>query len=90
VTLSRAIAKAVGLRLRTLRRARGMSLADVARAAHSYGPIIARLEGGRHTPSLDSVLAYCRAIDVHPIAVLSALDRFAPVFELEQRRRLSA
>lgn len=54
--------KALGAMLRARRIAAGLSRAEVARRMHSYGPIISRIERGKHDQSLDTLHRYAAAV----------------------------
>lgn len=60
----------VGARLRELRLAAGLTQAEVARRTGIHRPNVARVETGRHTPSLDTLRRIAEAIGVAPGDVL--------------------
>lgn len=62
----------VGSRLRELRKAAGLTQAELARRTGIHRPNIARVEAGRHTPSLDTLARIAAAIGVPATRVLSA------------------
>jgi DNA-binding XRE family transcriptional regulator len=62
----------VGSRLRELRKAAGLTQAELARRTNIHRPNIARVEAGRHTPSLDTLARIADAIGVPVTRVLSA------------------
>lgn len=62
----------VGSRLRELRKAAGLTQAELARRTGIHRPNIARVEAGRHTPSLDTLARIAAAIGVSATRVLSA------------------
>jgi transcriptional regulator with XRE-family HTH domain len=55
---------AISRRLRQAREARGMTQAEVARAAHLEPSAVAHFESGRREPSARNLRALCRAVDV--------------------------
>lgn len=75
--LSRAIASAIGKRMRALRLARRLSQAQVAVRSNSYRPIVARLESGRHEQSIAEIVRYARALGVDPIEIMRVVDEVA-------------
>lgn len=62
----------VGSRLRELRKAAGLTQAELARRTGIHRPNIARVEAGRHTPSLDTLARIAAAIGVPATRVLAA------------------
>ncbi len=61
----------LGERLRALRLAAGLTQAELARRTGIHRPNIARVEAGRHTPSLETLNRLASAIGVPPARVLS-------------------
>jgi DNA-binding XRE family transcriptional regulator len=61
----------LGRRLRTLRLAAGLTQAELARRTGIHRPNIARVEAGRHTPSLETLARLAQAIGVPTTRVLS-------------------
>ncbi len=61
----------LGARLRELRLEAGLTQADVARRTGIHRPNIARVEAGRHTPSLETLSRLASAIGVPTTRVLS-------------------
>lgn len=61
----------LGKRMRELRVAAGLTQAELARRTGIHRPNIARVEAGRHTPSLETVARIAQAIGVSPTKVLS-------------------
>ena len=61
----------LGERLRALRLAAGLTQAELARRTGIHRPNIARVEAGRHTPSLDTLNRLASAIGVPAARVLS-------------------
>lgn len=61
----------LGRRMRELRVAAGLTQAELARRTGIHRPNIARVEAGRHTPSLETVARIAHAIGVSPTRVLS-------------------
>ena len=60
----------LGARLRQLRKAAGLTQAELARRTGIHRPNIARVEAGRHTPSLETLARLASAIGVPTTAVL--------------------
>ncbi|HEY6878728.1 MAG TPA: helix-turn-helix transcriptional regulator [Polyangiales bacterium] len=61
----------LGQRLRALRLAAGLTQAELARRTGIHRPNIARVEAGRHTPSLETLARLAAAIGVSTTRVLS-------------------
>ena len=61
----------LGARLRELRVAAGLTQAELARRTGIHRPNIARVEAGRHTPSLDTLARLASAIGVPTTTVLA-------------------
>lgn len=61
----------LGKRLRTLRLEAGLTQAELARRTGIHRPNIARVEAGRHTPSLETLTRLASAIGVATTRVLS-------------------
>ncbi len=61
---------AIGARVRALRLEAGLTQADLAQRTGIYRPNIARVESGRHTPSLDTLSRLASAIGVSPARIL--------------------
>jgi DNA-binding XRE family transcriptional regulator len=61
----------LGARLRELRVAAGLTQAELARRTGIHRPNIARVEAGRHTPSLDTLTRLASAIGVPATRVLA-------------------
>ncbi|HET6339692.1 MAG TPA: helix-turn-helix transcriptional regulator [Polyangiales bacterium] len=61
----------LGARLRELRLAAGLTQAELARRTGIHRPNIARVEAGRHTPSLETLARLASAIGVPTTVVLS-------------------
>lgn len=60
----------LGSRLRQLRLDAGLTQAELAERTGIHRPNIARVEAGRHTPSLDTLARLADAIGVAPVRVL--------------------
>lgn len=60
----------LGARLRELRRTAGLTQAELARRTGIHRPNIARVEAGRHTPSLETLTRLAQAIGVSTTHVL--------------------
>jgi DNA-binding XRE family transcriptional regulator len=60
----------LGARLRELRLAAGLTQAELARRTGIHRPNIARVEAGRHTPSLETLARIANAIGVSTTRVL--------------------
>ena len=61
----------LGARLRELRVAAGLTQAELARRTGIHRPNIARVEAGRHTPSLETLARLASAIGVPTTSVLA-------------------
>lgn len=61
----------LGNRLRELRREAGLTQAELARRTGIHRPNIARVEAGRHTPSLETLARLASAIGVATTRILS-------------------
>ena len=61
----------LGARLRELRLEAGLTQAELARRTGIHRPNIARVEAGRHTPSLETLARLATAIGVPTTRVLS-------------------
>lgn len=66
---------ALGQRIRRLRVAAGMTQAELARRTGIHRPNIARVEAGRHTPSLETLGRLADAMGIAPSKVLLDEDR---------------
>lgn len=66
--------RAIGARIRELREALGLTQFEVARRSGVHRPNIARLERGKHTVSLDTIVRVTWAMGVLPSQVLCILD----------------
>ena len=62
----------LGAKLRKLRLSAGLTQAELARRTGIHRPNIARVEAGRHTPSLETLTRLANAIGVPTTSVLSA------------------
>lgn len=65
----------LGARLRELRLAAGLTQAELARRTGIHRPNIARVEAGRHTPSLETLARIANAIGVSTTHVLVSRER---------------
>lgn len=63
-------AKRMGATVRRLRKARGLSQADLAKLAKLTRVSITRLEAGRTDPSLATINALARALRVKPAVLM--------------------
>jgi len=61
----------LGERLRALRKAAGITQAELARRTGIHRPNIARLESGRHTPSLETLARITAAMGADPRTLLT-------------------
>ncbi len=61
----------LGSRLRFLRLEAGLTQAELARRTGIHRPNIARVEAGRHIPSVDTLYRLAEAIGVSPVRVLT-------------------
>lgn len=59
----------LGTRLKKLRQQRGLSLRELAKLAHMSHSFIADIEAGRSTPSLDTLQALAKALNI-PVSIL--------------------
>ena len=64
----------IGLRVRALRRAKGLSQARLAEEAHKSLDAVSSLERGKYRPTLETLLGVARALDV-PVSALLDGDR---------------
>jgi DNA-binding NtrC family response regulator len=64
----------LGHRIKILRTERDWSLKDLASAAHLSMSQISSIERGVNMPSLESLLAICRAFDKKPSELLSSIE----------------
>jgi DNA-binding NtrC family response regulator len=64
----------LGQRLKMLRTERGWSLKDLAQAASLSVSQVSSIERGAHMPSIESLLAICRAFERKPSEVLGSID----------------
>jgi len=71
---ARALATAIGARLRELRLDAELSQGQVARRSRIHRPIVARMEAGRHTQQLHEIQRYARALDLDLLTVLAPID----------------
>lgn len=72
--VGRFIAKTVGAELRFLRQEAELTQNQIAEATGIHRPIVARIERGKHCPSLEVVEAYARALELEVLDVLACLD----------------
>lgn len=72
------IAVQVGVQLRALRDARGLSLSEVARRAQVGKGTLSELETGRRNPTLDTLFAITTALEVPLSAALPAPSSVGP------------
>ena len=68
------LAKRIGARIRELRLERDWSHTELARRVGTHRPIVHRIEGGKHTPSLFTLWHYAQALGVPLTAIVSAVD----------------
>ncbi len=61
----------LGIRFKQLRLTKGLTQAEVAKRSGIHRPNIARVEAGRHTPSLDTLRRLAEAIGVSPSDILT-------------------
>jgi transcriptional regulator with XRE-family HTH domain len=73
--VSTVIALAVGGELRRLRQRAGLSQAQVAVYIESHRPIIARIESGRHVPTLETCELFVAVCGGSLVDVGRAIDR---------------
>lgn len=65
---------AVGRRIRALRRARGVTLAELARRIGTQHQNVLRLEGGAHEPLLGTLVKVARALGVRVADLVNDVD----------------
>src|SRR5260370_1103865 len=88
-TLERTQSPAVdlGRTARRLRESQNLTLADVARRAEISSAMLSRLETGRVSPSLETIVALARALGVTASALMQPVgadDRGAPVIRARE------
>ena len=64
----------LGHRIKMLRVERAWSLKDLAASTHLSVSQISSIERGTNTPSMESLLAICRAFDKKPSEILASID----------------
>jgi transcriptional regulator with XRE-family HTH domain len=64
----------IGLRVRALRRSKGLTQAELAERAERSNEAVSGLERGKYQPTLDTLLAVAKALDV-PVSELLDGDR---------------
>jgi DNA-binding NtrC family response regulator len=64
----------LGHRIKMLRVERDWSLKDLAATTHLSVSQISSIERGANTPSMESLLAICRAFDKRPSEILASID----------------
>ena len=64
----------LGHRIKMLRVERAWSLKDLAASTHLSVSQISSIERGTNTPSMESMLAICRAFDKKPSEILASID----------------
>ena len=68
------LAAAIGALMRLWRWTAAMTLEQVAVATGSHRPVIGRLESGRHTPSIESLMRYAKATGDDVLGVFALVD----------------
>lgn len=68
------IPRLIGARVRSLRRARGMTQGDLAERMDEHREIVCRIERGVHAPDLATIDLLSIALDVAPARIVSAID----------------
>lgn len=76
-----------GLRVRAIRRQRGLTLDDLSAAAGVSRATLSNIERGEHSPTLAAATKVARALGVSLAQLLEEADR-RPVMVLEQGQRL--
>lgn len=71
-------AKKVGERIRMLRRAQGLTQAQLADKAGTHRPIVGRIERGVCDPKIPTLAAYARALGVPLWAIVAAATKEVP------------
>src|SRR5260370_14430941 len=77
----------LGRTARRLRESQNLTLADVARRADISSAMLSRLETGRVSPSLETIVALARALGVTASALMQPVgadDRGAPVIRARE------
>jgi transcriptional regulator with XRE-family HTH domain len=74
----RAASVAFGLRVRELRKARGLSQDALARATDVHATMIGRLERGAREPRLSTILRIADGLAVEPGELINQLDQACP------------
>ena len=69
------LAKAIGLRVVSLRTCRGWNQTELAKRAQMERPILARLENGRHVPTLLTLRDVADAFGLGLAELLADVDR---------------
>lgn len=69
-----AVARAVGCGVRAMRQARGMTQHELARRAHTFRPIVCRIERGIHVPDLDTMRVIAMALGVTLEELVRGID----------------
>jgi transcriptional regulator with XRE-family HTH domain len=85
--LAAAVDHGFGVRVRSVRRRRGLTLDDLAAAAGVSRATLSNIERGEHSPSLAAATKVARALGVSLAQLLEDVDR-RPVMVLEHGQRL--
>lgn len=68
---------AIGKAIRSRRLACGLSQGQLARKLRSYRPIVARIEAGRHSLNVETLIRFAEALSCSPSDVLADAERIA-------------
>jgi transcriptional regulator with XRE-family HTH domain len=66
-------AEKVGIRIQTLRAAKGISQTELARRINLTRPYLSRIERGRFNMRLDTMEEICRGLGVQPAELLEGI-----------------
>ena len=64
----------LGQRIKELRIERGLSQRRLAEESGVIRPTVTRHESGKHTPTIENVVAYAKSLGVKPSEILHVLD----------------
>lgn len=81
--------KVIGARLKELRLQKGLSLRELAKQAHMSHSFIADIEAGRSNPSLDTVNALAKVLNVSVDYLLGRTDDPRPIEEIAEEAKNS-
>lgn len=84
---ARELENVIGCRIRTLRKAAGLSQEELAERADIAPQFLSRLENARHVPSVQTMLRLARALGTTPSALLGEPCRDS---QAERMKRVAA